>query len=179
MFWTTKYLIFITCNRLIFCCFVISRVGRQLTERAHCYLKTVSYLKRFKIDKLHIETEPNVYWFFYPSFTISFLETLHAVKEDTVMLFSKDVLLSTNVLLFFPRTQLIIDINVRKALRTTDVLQYMSKHRWSHNIANPPCKFAAGRHRSFCRVRTRHRFSVAVHEKNISLFMKLLFLLLF
>ena len=100
MFWTTKYLIFITCNRLIFCCFVISRVGHQLTELSHCYLKIASYLKRFKIDKLHIETEPNVYWFFYPSFTISFLETLHAVKEDTVMLFSKDVLLSTNVLLF-------------------------------------------------------------------------------
>ena len=31
------------------------------------------------------------------------------------MLFSKDALLSTNVVLFFPRTQLIIDINVRKA----------------------------------------------------------------
>ena len=85
------------------------------------------------------------------------------------MLFSKDVLLSTNVLLFSKNA-----VNYRSKRSKS-----LSKHRWSHNIANPPRKVAAGRRRSFCSVRKRHHFSVAVCDKNISLFMKLLFLLLF
>ena len=48
------------------------------------------------------------------------------------------------------------------ALKTTDVLQYCL------NIDGHTCKVAAGRHRRFCRVKTRHRFSYWVREKTIS-----------